>query len=150
VKVADGLLRSDVAALALVMAAAVAGCGGSDDDAEEQEPPQISGDQRGILGTIDSLEAASRSGDADQICEELFTEGLVRSIRRASGHSCQAEVSDTLMSPDAQFSVSRNIEVNGPRAKATIREQNGDVSTIRLVKEGGSWRIEGVTPRKQS
>lgn len=146
-----GLLRSNVAALALVVAAAVAGCGGSDDDAEEeQEPPQISGDQRGILGTIDSLESASRSGDADQICEEIFTESLARSIRRASGHSCQAEVRDTLMSPGAQFSVSRKIEINGPRATATIRERDGDLSIVRLVKEGGSWRIEGVTPKKQS
>ena len=149
-KLGHRLVRSDAAAVALIVAAAVAGCGGSDDYEEEPAPRKLSGDQRGILGTIDLLESASRSGDAEQICEVIFTETLARSIRRASGHSCVAEVSDTLTSPDAQFSVSRKIEVDGPRATATIRERNGDVSTVRLVNEGGTWRIDGVTPRRSS
>jgi hypothetical protein len=27
-----------------------------------------------------------------------------------------------------------------------IREQNGDVSTLALLREGGRWRIDGITP----
>jgi hypothetical protein len=137
-----GLLR--VGALAAA-ATALASCGGSDDP---KPAPGVSDDQRAILSTVDSLQTASRQGDAARICNELFTQSLAQSIRRASRHSCQAEVRDTLTSPDAQLSVSRKIAVKGDRASAIVREQNGNASTVAFAKAGDRWRIERITPLK--
>ena len=103
-------------------------------------------DQREILSTIDDLQSASRRGDTDRICNELFTEGLANSIADASRHTCQAEVQETFVSPDAQISVGREIQVEGSRATAVVREQNGNASTLFLVKGGDRWRIERVKP----
>jgi hypothetical protein len=127
---------------ALAAAAMVAGCGGSD---AEDEAPVVSSDQRQILSTVDALQTASREGDAARICKEIFTESLARSIREGSSRSCEQQVRATLASPDAQIAVGRQIEVNGSRATATVREQNGNTSSLLLVKDEGRWRIERIT-----
>src|SRR4051812_6873621 len=97
-RILNGLLA------ALAAATVVAACGDSDG---EQKAPAVSGEQRAIVSTIDALQSASRQGDAGRICNEIFTETLARSIRRASRRSCEREVRETLTSPDAQISVRR-------------------------------------------
>jgi hypothetical protein len=127
-----------------VLAAAIAltGCGGS--DKAQKAPATVSGDQRGILGTVDALQTASRSGDAQRICADIFTATLVHSIKTAAKHSCVKEVTDTLISPDAEISVGRDIKVTGVRATATIREHNSNLSKLFLLKQAGQWRIDRV------
>jgi hypothetical protein len=132
-----------IPAVTFAAAAVMGGCGG-DDGAKER--PGVSGDQAAILGTVDALQAASRRGDAGEICTKLFARSLVRSIERASKQSCQKEVSETLTSRDAQLSVERQINVKGSRATATVREKGGDASTVRFVKVGGRWRVERIEP----
>lgn len=131
--------------VAIAVATPLAACGGSEDP---EPPPGVSDDQRAILATVDALQTASREGDARKICEEIFTPGLARSIRRSSGRGCPAEVRRTLTSPDAQLSVARTIDIEGSRATTTVREQNGNTSTVRFAKVGDAWRIERVTPLK--
>jgi len=137
------MLKIVVAVIA--MGLALAGCGGSD---KKDQPPTVPTDQRAVLGTIDALQAASRSGDAKKICREIFTPALAASIRQASKRSCEKEVSATLVSPDAELSVARQIDIRGPRATATVREQNGNTSRVSLVKRGSRWQIDGITPAK--
>ena len=132
-----------VVATTLAAAASFAGCGGSD---KKDQAPTVSSEQRAVLGTIDALQAASRSGNARKICQEIFTPALADSIRQASKRSCEKEVSATLVTPDAELSVARQIDIRGPRATATVREQNGNTSKVFLVKQAGQWRIRGVQP----
>src|SRR4051794_34615669 len=141
------IVRTNGICAALAGAAALAGCGGSG-DAKPAPAPAATGDQRAILSTVDALETASRREDAGTICNEIFTRSLARSIRQASKHSCEAEVRDTLTSRDAQLSVGRKVDVRGTRATATIREENGNTSTVSFVKDSGRWRVEGDTPER--
>ena len=136
----------------LAMSIPLAGCGGSDPEtpAKQAAPTTVSGDQRGILGTVEALQKASRSGDGKGICTDIFTAQLVRSIETSAKRSCVKEVSDTLVSPDAAISVGRDIEVAGARATATIREQNSNVSKLFLLKQDGEWRIDRVVAQKQA
>jgi hypothetical protein len=133
------------AGVAAALSILLTGCGGSD---SPKPAPAASDDQRQILATIDALQSASIGNDAAKICREIFAPALAKSIRDTSNHSCEAEVRDSLTSPDAQFSVARKIDINGSRATTTIREQNGNMSTVGLVKTAGGWRIERVTPAK--
>lgn len=126
----------------LLIAAALPGCGGSND-----KQTNVRDDQRGILGTVDALQTASRAGDGATVCSRVFTTGLVRSIERASKRSCAAEVKRKLFKPDTTFSLQRSITVKGNAAVATVREQNGNVSTLYVVRQDGVWRINGVTPQ---
>jgi ketosteroid isomerase-like protein len=130
---------------AVLAAMTLGACGGGDD---KKPQTAVSGDERAILATVDALQTASRRDDAERICTDLFAPSLADSIRRASKHSCQAEVHDTLTSPDAQLSVARKIAIKGPTATAAVREQNGKTSTVTFVKQGDRWRIARITPAK--
>jgi hypothetical protein len=135
---------------ALAAGIALVGCGGSDvrPPANTKAPATVAGDERGIIGTVEALQAASREGDSQSICAEIFTVQLVHSIETAAKRTCVKEIKHTLVSPDAEISVSRDIQVSGIRATATIRERNGTLSKLFLLKQGGHWRIDRVVPRK--
>jgi hypothetical protein len=127
----------------LLAAASLSGCGGSDD---KQTTSATGVDQRGILATVDSLQTASRAGDGATVCSRVFTTSLVHSIERASKRSCAAEVRKNLFRRNTSFSLQRNITVKGDAGTAVVREQNGNVSTLHVVRQDGAWRIASVTP----
>ena len=137
--------RARLCAATLVAAAFAGGCGGSDDGKQESSSP-VPGEQRGILSTLDELQAASRRGDAAKICGDIFTDELAKSIRDASKHSCVREVRETLTTPDARLTVERTIDVQGSRATATVSEHNGNTSKVSFVKDGDRWRIARIEP----
>jgi hypothetical protein len=127
----------------LSAAGLLAGCGSSSD---EKAAPTVSGGERGILATVDQLQTASRAGDGKRICSDMFTHRLVASIETSAGRSCAKEVRARLFSPDEEIAVGRDIRVEGSKATATIREQNGNVSKLFMVKQTGRWRIDRVQP----
>ena len=130
----------------LTSAAALAGCGGSDasSPAQQAKAASVSNQQRGIIGTVDALQAASRKGDGQRICADIFTVHLVHSIETAAKHSCATEVEDRLFTSKTEISVGRDIQVSGARGSAVVREQNGNVSKLMLLKKAGEWRIDRV------
>jgi hypothetical protein len=127
---------------------ALAGCGGGEKEPSDQKPATVSGDQRSILATIDTLQTASRDGDGEAVCDDVFTRELSKSIEAAAKQSCAKEVRQRLFAPDAEISVSRDIEIAGRRGTATVQEQNGNVSELSFVKQDAQWRIDRVTPQK--
>jgi hypothetical protein len=129
----------------LTTVAALAGCGGSSDDPAPAPSAAVRGDQRTILATVDALQVASRTGDGESVCEDLFTPALVKSVEAAANRSCGKEVRQRMFSRDAAISVSRNIEVAGDRGTAVVREQNGNVSKLSMIKHDARWRIDRVT-----
>jgi hypothetical protein len=138
------MLKSVPVALTVVVAA-LGGCGGSDDG---DKGPVVPSEQRAILQTVADLQTAGRQGDAGRICDEIFTKTLANSIQRAANRSCAAEVRATLVSPNMRLSVGRDVHVNGSRATATVREQNGDTSRIFLRKQGRDWQIDRISRAK--
>lgn len=133
----------------LLVAAALPGCGGSEDDTGKRPEGTVGGGQRGVLETIDALQRASQRGDGREICMEVFTPELARSIAKASSRSCPAEVRKRLFRSSESISVDRAIAVKGSTATAVIREQNGNVSTLHMLKQAGRWRIARVTPQEE-
>ena len=94
---------------------------------------------------MSDLESASREGDGERICNQIFTPKLSNSVTRAStSGSCASEVKDKLFSPETKIEV-ENIDVpDEPNATATVKESNGNTSTVFLVKQSGRWRIRSV------
>jgi hypothetical protein len=129
---------------------ALAGCGSSDGGAPAAPKPAkaITGSERGILATVDALQTASRKGDGRAVCTDLFTPQLVKSVEKAAKRSCAKEVRKSMFAPDAEISVGRDIKVSGDRGSAVVREQNGNVSRLSLIRQSAQWRIDGVSPVK--
>jgi hypothetical protein len=132
------------AALVVGVAAAGSGCGGGDD---EKPPPPADTERAAVVRVLADLQAASRAGDGDKICNGIFTVRLANSITRSSkSGSCAKEVRRNLFSPRTRFSVKRVDFVDAGDATAVVTEQNGNTSKVFLIKQAGQWRIRGVRP----
>jgi len=112
----------------------------------DKPPATISGNERSILATVDALQTASRKGDGQKVCADLFMPRLMKSVEAAAKRSCAQEARRSTFTPDAEISVGRQIEVVADRGTAVIREQNGTVPKLSFLKQSGQWRIDRVTP----
>ena len=140
--------RRVAGAAALGAALLLGGCGGGEEAPTTSQPSPVQGDQRAILDTVDALNTAGREGDGGKVCDQLFTAALKRSVEVAAGRSCAVEVERSLAAPDEEISLQRDVRIAGTKASAVIREQNGNVSTLHLVRQAGRWRIAAVSPRR--
>ena len=124
--------------LAFAVVAPLGGCfGGGDDGSDSDAVNQV----------LTDLQSASRDGDGSRICDEIFTPKLAASVsHNAKSGSCATEVKAKLFSPKAQIDVENIAVPDGSNATATVKEANGNVSKVYLVKQDGQWRIRGVTP----
>jgi hypothetical protein len=128
--------KTACALLAIGAVVPLSGCfGGGDDKSDRDKIDQVMSD----------LQAASRDGDGSRICQEIFTPKLAALISRSSkSGNCATEVKAKLFSPEAKIDV-ENIDVpDGSNATATVKEANGNVSKVFLVKQDGQWRIRSV------
>jgi ABC-type glycerol-3-phosphate transport system substrate-binding protein len=126
--------------IAVVVAAVLVGRGlGSSDNATS--------DQAAVRQVMTDLQTASRDGDGERICNQIFTPKLSNAITRSStSGSCAAEVKAKLFSPATTIKV-ENVDVpDESNATVTVKEANGNTSTVFLVKQSGRWRIRSVTP----
>ena len=142
-------LSAVMAAAAVTAATALAGCGGGSSTAQNPagDPSTKAEDGTAVKQTMSDLQTASRAGDGKRICTQIFTPKLANSVTKsARSGSCAKEVKKKLFSRKAQITV-QNVDVaNAANATATIKEANGNTSTVFLVKQSGRWRIRSVQP----
>jgi hypothetical protein len=135
------------AAVVVTAAAGLAGCGSSSGDQPSGDTSSESGNSTAVKQVMADLQTASRAGDGKRICAQIFTPKLADSVTSsAASGSCSKEVKLKLFSDKAQIAV-QNVDVpNAANATATIKEANGNTSTVFLVKQSGRWRIRSVQP----
>jgi hypothetical protein len=133
--------RNLLATLAAVVF--IVGCGGSGPEGTEPDVTQ----ENAVRFLLADLQAASRDGDGDRICNEIFTPALADSVTSASKTgSCAREVEQELFTPQTRIVV-QDVEIESPtEATATVTEQNGNTSEVSLVEQSGEWRVNGVEP----
>jgi len=126
--------------IAVVVAVVLVGRGsGSDENAAS--------DQDAVRQVMTDLQTASRNGDGERICNQIFTPKLSNAITKSSASgSCATEVEANLFSPKTTIEI-ENVDVpDESNATVTVKEANGNTSTVFLVKQSGRWRIRSVTP----
>ncbi|MCA1677718.1 MAG: hypothetical protein LC790_01765 [Actinobacteria bacterium] len=135
--------RAALIVVAGYLAIAFAGCGGS--DKPKQDPN--AGAEAAITKVLGQLQEASVAGDGQRICAQIFTPKLANSVTdSAKSGSCAKEVKAKLFSPRTKLTV-QDVNVTDPaNATATIKEANGNVSTVFFVRQSGRWRIRSVQP----
>jgi hypothetical protein len=142
-------MASAVKALSLLaLLATLTGCGspsgrGNSSTAKEHSAQEESA----VRFLIAELQAASRDGDAERICNQIFTPRLANSVTSASNFgSCAEEVKENLYDPRERLIVEEVDVVNPVTATAVVKESNGKASKVSFVKQGGEWRIRSVGP----
>jgi hypothetical protein len=132
--------RLFMAVVAMGLALLVAGCGGDSED-------NGTSDMKAVAKVMSDLNTASRAGDGERICSQLFTPKLANSVSTSSSSGeCAREVKAKLFSPEAKISVENIAVPDEANASATVKEANGNTSTVFLVKQDGQWRIRSVAP----
>jgi hypothetical protein len=125
---------------ALVLAVLAGGCASS---TSSDSTGDFRGEQRLVATTVEDLESAASDGDEGKICRELLARSVVDRLAR-NGRTCRQTVDDALKDADTSDLTVRSVQVDGARASAAVEEDRGKadrVSTVRLVKEAGRWRI---------
>lgn len=104
-------------------------------------------DEAAVRQVLTDLESASREGDGELICNQIFTPKLANLVTSSSASgSCATEVKSKLFSPDAQIEIESVNVTDESNATAVVKEANGNTSTVFLVRQSGVWRIRSVTP----
>ena len=136
-----GLAAGAVVAAAMVFG----GCGGDGGGDGPTAAEKTAADQDAVRQVLSDLQTASRAGDGDRICTQIFTPKLANSVTTsAKSGSCAKEVKAKLFSAKAALAV-QNVDVTDPaNATATVKEAIGNTSTVFLVKQSGRWRIRSV------
>ena len=128
--------RATLCLVAVVLTAA--GCG---DGADKK-----SADEKQVRALLSQLEALSREGNGQAICDTLFTPKLVASVERAAkSHNCAREVRKNVFTPSAVVTV-RSIDlVDDLNGVAHVTVQNGIKDVVYVVKNPQSqWRIRSI------
>ena len=104
-----------LAAMVVVLAPVMAGCGGDSED-------DGTSDMKAVAKVMSALDTASRAGDGERICTQLFTPKLANSVSTSSSSGeCGQEVKSKLFSPDSDISV-EDIQ----RARRGKRHRHGE------------------------
>jgi hypothetical protein len=126
-------------AIGLGVLLVVSACGGDDGPNEKR----FDGESKDVAAVVDQLQEYARLSDGPKICSELLTPQLEDFIAESFDTSCEERVNEQLGDADTTIIV-RRLNVNGPLASATVRENNGAVTGMAFVKRDGEWRISRI------
>jgi uncharacterized lipoprotein YmbA len=136
------MLVRTTASLATAAALALAACG------QSVSTSSFKGEQRDVAQAIANLQSNVTAGDERKVCHDDLAAALVARLNTAPGGCVQA-VKGQLAEIDS-YEVDVDSVTIGPAGRATARVRSiysGKTvrSTVMLVKEGGRWKIAGVT-----
>jgi hypothetical protein len=140
------LPRRALAMLGLPLAAAsLLGC------ANKVSTSGFSGEQREVAQTISNLQADATAADEEKICRNDLALSVVARLNAAAG-GCRQAVKSQVAEVDSLNMTVQSVQLSGTGAQRTASARVKSVyegkmrpSTVSLVKEGGKWKISGVT-----
>ena len=127
--------------LALLLAAALAGCGGTGGDSAAD----FSGAEQDVARVVEDLEEAGQEEDPRRICQALLASELVQRIEDAGG-DCVKAIDKALDEADTFALTVESVRVTGTTARARVETglDEETVEVIELEREGNAWRIAGL------
>ncbi len=134
--------RATIITASLLAATGVAACGGDDG----RNAKRFEGDKKDVAAVVDELEKASREDEPGRICTEIFSDELERLVASQEGEGgCEKRITREQVNEKARIDV-QSIEVDGEKANAVVREQDGDQITVNFVKKDDAWEILSIVP----
>jgi hypothetical protein len=125
--------------LVLLLALGLQACG------ETASTSGFSGEKHAVAQAIVDFQNDVTTREQKKLC--LKDLAAVVTGRFAHSGGCQAALKNQLLQVDAPGLTIQSIAVSGDRATAQVkstRSGKSAVSTLRLVREGGRWKIAGT------
>jgi copper chaperone CopZ len=135
--------RTTIALLcAPLLATGAAGCG-----AATVSTSGFKGEQQKVAQTVAHLQSHATALEAKKICGEDLAAARVAQLNTASG-GCKKAIESQLKQVDSFETTVQSVQTNGATATARVKGVNGgkkSVQTVTLAKEGGKWKVLGVS-----
>ena len=132
------MFRLGTAVMAATAALALASCGGGGQSDKEQ-----------VESTVRDYYTAFADGDGDKACDQLAEQTQQQFVKAAGAKSCADALQKAAQRPDVRRFTDRlrsakvlSVEVKGDNATAKV-QAIGTTTSVPLVKQGDSWKIEG-------
>jgi hypothetical protein len=140
-------MRCALAPAAVVLALALAGCGGQGRE-NTDSAQEFTGEQKAVATTVEDLQKAAKERDGRKICGDLITAKLRDAI---SDSNCGEAVDDAIRETDEVDLEVTKVTISGTTATALVEEETGEdesrTRTLELEKAAGRWRIAELPPR---
>jgi hypothetical protein len=111
----------------------------------------FSGEQREVAQTISNLQADATAANEQKICSNDLAGTVVARLKLAPG-GCRQAVKSQVSEVDSLNMTVQSVQLGGSGAPRTASARVKSVfegkmrpSTVTLVKEGGKWKISGVS-----
>jgi len=142
-------LQRTVALLgASLLAASLLGC------ANKVSTSGFSGEEREVAQAISNLQADATAGDEQKICRNDFAGAVVERLNAVPG-GCRQAVKSQVSEVDSLNMTVQSVQLNPLKGTGAQRTASARVKsvyegktrprTVSLVKEGGKWKISGVS-----
>jgi len=133
-------MRVGVSLTALLLATGLGACGGA------VSTSSFKGEAHAVAQRLSDLQSDVTAADEQKICESDFSRAA-RARLSTHGNTCAKALKRQIGTIDSYELTVEKVAVKGATATATVRSTwsgKNRTSTVRLVKEGGAWRVEGV------
>lgn len=105
------------------------------------------GEQHAVAQAVSNLQSHATALEAKKICGEDLTATNVARLNAATG-GCKQAIETQLKEIDSFETTVESIKISGDRATAQVKSIDSGknaIATLTLVKEGGKWKISGVS-----
>jgi hypothetical protein len=129
-------------AIALIPAMTLSAC------ARQVSTSDFQGEQHAVAQTLANLQSDATSGDEKKLCANDVSADLVARLGGVKG--CEAAIKHQLAEVDNLELTVKSVQIapDGKSATASvksIREGKSRAGAVSLVKEGGGWKVSGVS-----
>jgi hypothetical protein len=107
------------------------------------------GEQHNVAQTIADLQSDASAGEQGKICSRDLAAAVVEKLNKQGKKGCETAIKEQI-NQVGNFETtveSVNIESSGRTATAVVKSIYSGKSrekTVRLVKEGGRWKVDGL------
>jgi hypothetical protein len=130
-------MRPLVAIVAPALVLALGACG------QPSSAGKFSGEEKTVATVIEDFQRHGERHEADDICNKQLTPALQEKVQAGSS-SCASEMKKALEDADTFDLDVQDVSISGTTAQARVKgkdEGAGIVRTMKLEKQGSSWRI---------
>jgi len=135
-------MRRLVPPLALVLAAALAGCGQA-----ASSTGKFKGAEKDVASTVKALQTDAQSRKPEKICSDVITRALAAKLKSGSS-DCVDEIEKLTGDADDYNLDVTDVTITGTTATAKVKARRGKdknaVTTLSLAQEDGKWRLTSL------
>ncbi len=126
----------------LALAATLAGCG-----ATTTASKSFKGEEHAVATRISDFQKHATEASQSKLCTHDLAHTIVTSLARSGAKTCAEIIKEQLKNVEDLTLTVQAVSVHGDHATATVKSTfTGKLqpSTLKLVKEDGTWKISGV------